>query len=90
MHETEIIAGENVTRFYEILKYRHHRPDTNKYKILDNSAFSLYSCINNGEHLEYFAGKKQETTPARTPKNTDNKTKKDGEKPFTMQDLQAF
>lgn len=73
IHETEVIAGNPVTRFYEILKQRGHKPDANKYKILDNSAFSLYSCINNDGHLQYFASVKQDKTSGNNKKQNNEK-----------------
>lgn len=49
------ISGVNVVRFYEILKQRGHAPDVNKYEILDNSEFSIYSAnIKNDGKLKIF------------------------------------
>lgn len=51
-------------RFYEILKQRNHPQDTNKYKIADNTLFSLYSCTlteseNGNKTLAYFTEHKK-------------------------------
>lgn len=73
-------------RFYEILKQRNHPQDTNKYKIADNTLFSLYSCNfmkdeKGNDILEYFT---ENETPKRQHENNEQKT---GKKPKSFAGL---
>ena len=74
-------------RFYEILKQRNHPQDTNKYRIADNTLFSLYSCNfmkneKGNDILEYFTEYK---TPKKYRENTETNTT--GEKPKSFADI---
>lgn len=59
LHENANEVGENVTRFYEVLKQRGHAPDEKQYKIIDCSKYSLFNCEirqseNGNDKLQYF------------------------------------